>query len=200
MNITIPRIFTTFEVAKICRVYPTTVINWVNKGKLTAHTTPGGHRRITAADLVDFMHRFDMPIPADLAVRAKSVLVVEDDPAFQHVLKRSLETLPGVEVSAKLAGLEALISIGKEPPDLVVLDINIPQMDGVKVCEVLKAGELTQFIKVVAITGEVLAPEQREFLAAHSDGFLQKPFPLGDLQSLVAGLLELEASSVGTTV
>lgn len=198
MTIAIDRQFTTFEAAKICRVFPTTVINWANKGMLKASTTPGGHRRIAAADLVDFMERFGMVVPEDLTVRPKRILVVEDDAAFLDLLKRSLEVLPCVEVITQSDGFKALISVGQNPPDLLVLDINIPEVDGIKVCQVLKSGELTKFVKVVAISGNALVAESKEFLAANSDGFLQKPFPMSELKDLAADLLELEPEASGT--
>ena len=196
MIITIPRYFTTFQVAKICGAFHTTVINWVNKGRLKARTTPGGHRRIEAGDLVEFMRRFEMPIPADLAVRAKRILLVEDDPAVARMLTRALESLPGVEISACVGGLEALMAIGREAPDLLVLDIRIPQVNGIEVCRVLKSSELTKPIKIIAISGEVLDPSAREFLGAHADGFFQKPVPTGELRDRAAELLELDLEAL----
>lgn len=196
MIITFPRHFTTFEVAKICGAYHTTVINWVNKGRLKARTTPGGHRRIGASDLVEFMKRFEMPIPADLAVRAKRILIVEDDLAVARMLTRALESLPGVEIAACVGGLEALMAIGKEPPDLLVLDIRIPQVNGIEVCRVLKSNEQTKPVRIIAVSGEFLDPAAREFLAAHADGFFQKPLPTGELRDRAAELLELDLEAL----
>lgn len=196
MIITNSRIFTTFEVARICGVYHTTVINWANKGRLKAHTTPGGHRRIAAGDLLEFMQHFEMPIPADLLGRTKRILIVEDDPSVQRMLTRALEVLPGVDISACVGGLEALMAIGKEAPDLLVLDIRIPQVNGIEVCKVLKSNEQTKPIKIIAVSGEILASETREFLRAHSDGFFQKPLATMELKRLAAGLLELDAAAL----
>lgn len=191
-NITI-RAFTTFEVGKICGVYHTTVINWVNKGMLKAKATPGGHRRIFLPDLVEFMRRFDMPVPADLHSRPKRVLVVEDDPAVSRMLLRTLEGLPGLFVSACSSGLEALMAIGKEAPDLLLLDIRIPQVNGYEVCRVLKANELTRPVKVVAVTGEALTEEEERFLSENADCFFRKPLSTEELRAKVSQLLDLEA-------
>ncbi|MBI2363106.1 MAG: response regulator [Elusimicrobia bacterium] len=194
MTLTMPRVFTTFEVARICGVYHTTVINWVNKSRLKAHHTPGGHRRIQAADLVDFMQRHEMPVPADLAGRPKRILIVEDDPGVQRMLKRALQPLPGVVIQECADGLEALMAIGKEAPDLLVLDIRIPQVNGVEVCRLLKANENTQPIKVIAVTGEPLPTEASAFLKEHADGFFQKPLATAALRALAAELLDLDAA------
>lgn len=189
------RTFTTFEAAKVCGVFHTTVINWVNKGKLKAHCTPGGHRRILLPDLIAFMDRFEMPIPADLTQRAKRILIVEDDPAVQRMLKRALSALPGVELQTCAGGLEALMAIGKEAPDLIILDIRIPQVNGIEVCRVLKSSEQTKPIKIVAITGEPLPAEAEAFLKVHVDGFFQKPLPTAELKAKALELLELEEAA-----
>ena len=52
---------TTFQAAKLCGVFPTTVINWVNLGKLRAYKTPGGHRRIIMSEFFDFLRRYGIP-------------------------------------------------------------------------------------------------------------------------------------------
>ncbi|MBI3299169.1 MAG: response regulator [Elusimicrobia bacterium] len=192
------RTFTTFEVAKICGVFHTTVINWANKGRLKTRSTPGGHRRIAAADLIDFMQRFEMPIPADLAGRPKRILIVEDDPAVERMLTRALESLPGVELSTCVGGLEALLAIGKEAPDLLLLDIRIPQVNGIEVCRLLRTGEATKPIQIIAISGEALTDDSREFLRAHTDGFFQKPLPTDALKELAADLLQLDDAAAET--
>jgi excisionase family DNA binding protein len=192
------RTFTSFEVAKACGVFHTTVINWVNKGKLKAHCTPGGHRRIMLPDLIAFMNQFEMPIPGDLTKRAKKILIVEDDPSVQRMLSRTLSALPGVEIQTCVGGLEALMAIGKEAPDLLILDIRIPQVNGVEVCRVLKSSEQTKPIKIVAITGEPLPAEAEAFLKAHVDGFFQKPLPTAELKSRARELLDLAEIPVAT--
>jgi len=188
------RAFTTFEVAKICGVFHTTVINWVNKGKLKAHCTPGGHRRIQPGDLVEFMQRFEMPIPPDLMSRDKRVLVVEDDAVVQQLLLRALKRLPGVAVTACGNGVEALMAIGREAPDLLVLDIRIPGVNGLDVCRVLHSSEQTAHIKIIAITGGDLTSRDSAFLSEHAQAFMRKPIGLADFRAKAAALLELEVS------
>lgn len=192
MIITKTRFFSTFQVAKICSVHHTTVINWANKGRLKARSTPGGHRRIEAADLVDFMRLHDMPIPADLLQRPKRIFIVEDDLGMQVMLTRALESLPDVEIACCAGGLDAIIAIGKAPPDLLVLDINIPQVNGVDVCRALRANEATKPVKIIAISGEVLDPGEWEYLGDNADGFFAKPLPALEFRDLAADLLDLD--------
>ena len=79
--------FTTFEVARLCGVFHTTVINWVNKGKLKARVTPGGHRRIPISELVLFMKKYEMPIPADIEDAHKQILILDDEPMMTRLLE-----------------------------------------------------------------------------------------------------------------
>jgi excisionase family DNA binding protein len=193
------QVFTTFDVAKLCGVFHTTVINWANKGKIKAYVTPGGHRRILLKDLVDFMTRFDIPVPEDLSRLCKKVLIVDDDASVQRMILRALAPLlPNIETKCCSSGLEALMIIGKESPDLLVLDIRIPQVNGLEVCKLLRTYEQTKPIKIIAITGEALLPEDKSYLKSHVDAFFQKPLPTAEIREKVRGLLELEESPART--
>jgi CheY-like chemotaxis protein len=175
-------------------VFHTTVINWVNKGKLKAHFTPGGHRRIMPADLLDFMQRFDMPIPPNLAERKKRVIIVEDDPVVQGSLVRALKPLQGIDVQVCANGVEALMAIGRETPELLVLDIRIPGVNGLDVCRVLHSSEQTASIKIIAVSGEALSSHEEAFLSEHAQGYLRKPVSLAEFRAVAASLLEAETS------
>jgi CheY-like chemotaxis protein len=192
-----PKVFSTFEVGKICGVFHTTVINWVNKGKLKAALTPGGHRRIALTDLVDFMRRFEMPIPPDLETRDRKVLVVEDDLSMQRLFVRALQGLDGVTVEACSGGLEALIAVGKDAPDLLVLDIRIPQVDGFEVCRVLRASEQTRPIRIIAVSGEDFSPEEEAQLRGSADAFFRKPLSMAEFKRRASELLDVEGLAAG---
>ncbi|MBI4347211.1 MAG: response regulator [Elusimicrobia bacterium] len=183
-------IFTTFSAAKACGVFHTTVTNWVNKGKLKAYTTPGGHRRIRLSDLLEFMDRFDMPVPEGLRERACRVLIVEDDPTTQRIFQRAVQ---GYDVACCASGLEALIAIGKDAPDLLILDVNIPEVNGLDVCKLLRSVEQTRPIKILAITGAVLSAADERFLKANSDGFLRKPVKIDEIREAVDAIMEPES-------
>ncbi len=187
-----PRLFTTFEVGRICGVFHTTVINWVNKGKLKAHTTPGGHRRIALPDLLEFMRRFEIPIPEGLAHRGRRVMVVEDDESVRKLLVNAVRGIPDVEVEDCESGLQALIAIGKEAPDVLLLDIRIPEVDGLEVLKVLRANEQLRPMKIVAVTGEPLEPGEQQLLRSHADHLFRKPFSTAQVRKRVAELLDPE--------
>lgn len=184
------RTFTTFEVARACGVFHTTVINWVNKGKLKARVTPGGHRRIPLSELVGFMKKYDMPVPPDVEDEHKRVLVLDDEPMMTRLIEKGFakhKERYAVEVANN--PVEALVRVGKRLPDLLILDLMMPVMDGFQVCQVLKSSPLTKDVKIVAISGRKLTGSQQDFLAKNADQFFQKPFEMAALVSAVDKLL-----------
>ena len=189
------RCFTTFQVAKICGVFHTTVINWANKGKLKCRVTPGGHRRISPQDLVEFMRRYDMPIPKDLHPRPRRVLVVDDEPVVHRIVKKAMGKLKDVEVEVCSNGVEALIQIGKDAPDLVVLDIRMPGMDGLAVLKVLRSSEHTRPIRVIAMSGADVSREEEETLHEYADAFFHKPLSTDEFVDRARECLDMEAGA-----
>src|SRR5881394_2171972 len=84
--------FTTFQIADICNVRPTTVIKWANQARIKAYTTPGGHRRIRESDLMEFLRKYNIPIPDDLASGNRyKILIVEDESAVAQLLVRAFQ-------------------------------------------------------------------------------------------------------------
>ncbi len=168
--------YTTFEVSKICGVNPTSVQNWVKEKKLKAHVTPGGHRRIRREDLISFLREFGMPIPGELANSPQRVLVVDDEPDVVRILISVMRSAdPGLEIASAGGGVEALLMIGERKPDLLILDIMMPDMDGFEVCQKLKSSATTSGIKIVAITGYDDPSTRERILEAGADLYFTKP-------------------------
>ena len=182
--------FTTFEVARLCGVFHTTVINWVNKGKLKARVTPGGHRRIPLSELVEFMKRYEMPIPADIEDSHKQILILDDEPTMTQLLEKGFRKHKDrYAVQVANNPVDALVTIGKKLPHLLVVDLLMPVMDGFQVCQILKSNPATKGMKIVAISGKKLSASQQDFLGKNCDKFLQKPFELSDLVGVIDKIL-----------
>ncbi len=174
--------FTTFEISKICGVYPTTVINWIKQGKLKAFSTPGGHHRIAAADLKAFLAEYNFPVPAFLSGARKRVLLVDDDVTFTKMVSRVLDQRKDVfEVEVLHDGYAALMAVGKKAPDLLIIDVVMPVMDGPTVCRNIKADPTTKDVKIIAVTGERLTPEGEKAIRRHFDSFMHKPVDVDQL-------------------
>ncbi|MFH1620201.1 MAG: response regulator [bacterium] len=175
------REFTTFEVGKICNVSHTSVINWVTKKKLKAHFTPGGHRRINLSELLKFLKQHRIEIPTDL-IRQPSVLIADDEQQILDMLTAAFSELaPEFKVRTTKNGIEALMMIGREKPDVLILDIIMPEMDGIKVVKELKVSAETRNIKIIVMTGKNLLDSYSNFLIRSTAGVFTKPFSVVEL-------------------
>jgi excisionase family DNA binding protein len=183
--------FTTFEISQICEVNPTTVQNWVKEKKLKAYATPGGHRRVRREDLAAFMKEFGMPIPKELEPERALVLIVDDEPDVLDLLHSIMETDSGeLEVLTATGGVEALLIIGERKPDLLILDIMMPGMNGFEVCRKLKANETTSKIKIVAVTGDHDPSLRQRILQTGADLFFTKPLDVASFREQCLKLVE----------
>jgi excisionase family DNA binding protein len=170
---------TTFEISQICEVNPTTVQNWIRERKLKAHVTPGGHRRVLRTDLIRFMETFGMPMPPELIDSPSFILIVDDETDMIDLLTAALRSGgQEVEIAGTQGGVEALLMIGERKPDLLILDIMMPGMNGIEVCEKLKSNPQTRKLKIVAISGDNNPALRERVLAAGADRFFTKPFDL----------------------
>jgi excisionase family DNA binding protein len=180
--------FTTFAIAKMLDVYPSTVANWVDSGKLKAFSTPGGHRRIMPEDLESFLIKHKMPIPPGLNTRAKEILVVDDDPIIIEAIVTFLtQSGKGFKIHTAADGFAAGKELGLHKPDLVILDIKLPGIDGFGVCRQIKA--LDKGVKVIAITGYDTEENRSRIMQAGADAYLAKPFRMASLMAEIEKML-----------
>jgi CheY-like chemotaxis protein len=110
---------------------------------------------------------------------APFVLVVDDQPINVQLLKRKLER-EGIRISAAYTGLEALESVQKEKPDLILLDVMMPDMDGIEVCQRLQASEETRGIPVIFITARTNKESKLEGLNVGAVDYITKPIDLDE--------------------
>lgn len=180
--------YTTHDIAEFCDVYPSTVVHWIDGGKLPSQKTAGGHYRVTREDLIEFLLGLNIRLPAELSAR-KRVLVVDDEEETAKLIARAFSRNPEYEVETCGDGINALIRIGRTPPDLVILDIVMPKMDGVQVCRVLKSQPQTRGVKIIAISGQKLPFSEKKLVDLDIDGFFRKPLDLKELTGRAAELL-----------
>jgi excisionase family DNA binding protein len=170
---------TTFEISQICEVNPTTVQNWIKEKKLRAFLTPGGHRRVRREDFIGFMKEFGMPLPAEFKESPSSILIVDDEEEVLDLLIAVMESGDeNLRVEGLRNGVEALLSIGERKPNLLILDIMMPGMNGFEVCEKLKSAPANRNLKIVAISGDHDPAIRDRILAAGADLFFAKPFDM----------------------
>jgi len=124
-------------------------------------------------------------------MRKVRVLVVDDEPQNRRFLRRILEPM-GYEISEAPDGEEALASIGKEAPDIVLLDIQMPRMDGYTVCRTLKHDAKTRLIPVVIVTSLDQIPDKVKAVELGADDYLCKPVNITELTTRVKSLATLK--------
>ena len=118
--------------------------------------------------------------PKLVEARVPIVLVVDDVSANRELLEGHLDEL-GYDVRQARDGIEALEAIAAEEPDLVLLDIDMPRLDGISVCERLKAHATRRLIPIVILTASNDRATRLRGIAAGADDFLSKPFDAKEL-------------------
>lgn len=116
------------------------------------------------------------------------VLIVEDN-VDNFELVRFLLERAGYEVLSAVNGVEGVESARREQPDLVLMDLSMPEMDGWKATAQMKAEEMTRHIPVLALTAHTLPSERKRAIDAGCDGYISKPINVASFEKLVSTLL-----------
>lgn len=115
-------------------------------------------------------------IPRD----AKRILVVDDEPRMIGFIRMNLE-LEGYQVIEAHTGLEALEMVRTQLPDLILLDVMMPLLDGYEICKTLKSNDETKHIPVILITVKGNESDIERGFEVRADGYVVKPFEPGEL-------------------
>ncbi|MCA9922119.1 MAG: response regulator [Anaerolineales bacterium] len=116
------------------------------------------------------------------------ILVVDDDPNVR-VLLRQMLALRGFEVIEAEDGIDALAKVEEAKPDAVVLDVMMPDVDGITVCKRLRSQPQTVNLPIIMLSGKVHPEAIEEGFQAGADRYLRKPIPLADLIATIRELL-----------
>ncbi len=183
--------YTTGEVASMSHVTINAVKKWINSGKLPAFRTPGGHFRINREDFREFIDKFKFKLREELLNDKSKVLITDDEPQILEFITDALiaKDKDEFEIETASDGYEALIKVGEFMPDLLIIDIRMPRIDGIEVCKRLRKQESTKNIKILAITA-FGQEEKGNVLAAGADQCLLKPLRLDELHRAVDRLLK----------
>jgi excisionase family DNA binding protein len=167
-------LFTIPQAAKICSVCRTTMWRWVKSGKLEAFLTPGGQFKIREGDLTSFIQKRMKHLPVAAFSRGTKILIVDDDPAILKLLNKMLSS-SGYRREVASDGFEAGTKIMQFKPDLIILDLLMPGMDGFEVCKQIKENSNTSHIKILIFTGFDSKENKERIMRAGADGYLVKP-------------------------
>lgn len=187
-NITIPAYYTTHQVAKFLGVSLPTVVNWINSGRLPAHKTPGGHRRIARNDIIAFAREHSYPLDRSLVEtdnKRQRVLVVDDERDFSDLVRDYLSLKGDLEVEVADSGFQAGMTVARFKPDVILMDIMMPGMDGFQVHRMLRGDPDTKHIPIVACTAYRDPLIDQRVREERFDGFIEKPVKLDRLLEIV---------------
>jgi excisionase family DNA binding protein len=170
-------LLTSTQVGVLLQVNPSSVKKWVNDGHIVAFRTPGGHRRIRAADLVSFLDQHKIPIPRPLSLAAKRrVVVVDDDPAQLRGMGRAFRRWADkIEVTFVDNGVDALVEVGAVRPHALVIDVYMPGLDGIEVCRRLRANPTTRDLVLIVTSGRMTAELEQVARSTGARRVLRKP-------------------------
>ena len=127
-------------------------------------------------------------------MHAKKILVVDDDERVREMIEFRL-SLFGYEVTQAANGQEGLIAVRQEEPDLILLDVMMPELDGFQVCRRLKQDESTKGIPVVMLTAKAEAKDVTRAFESGADDYVVKPYDPAVLQAKVKKNLGLSAGA-----
>ena len=116
------------------------------------------------------------------------ILLAEDDPDIMHMVAYKLRRA-GFEVVEVVDGPAALDACLRDPPDLVLLDVRMPRMDGIAVCRELRAGPRTGRLPIIMLTARARPQDREQAFAAGATDYVVKPFSPRALVERVEGVL-----------
>ncbi len=185
---------TVFTASKYCNVSSKTIINWVEAGHIKAYRTVGGHRRIKKSDLEIFMRNQGIPIPEENEdTTRKKILVVDDDMIIVESIVQALEEDDfDYEVISASDGFEAGLQVNHFKPDLLILDIMMPDIKGYEVCRKIKSSGETRHTKIIVLSAYLDDEKFARMKENGADVCFSKPLPLHQLKEEVAKLLGLK--------
>ena len=122
---------------------------------------------------------------------SRRILYIEDNPENRLLMRRVL-VAEGYVVEEALDGSSGLQQAAESPPDLILIDINLPEIDGYEVTARLKQLPNLAGVPIIAVTANVMKGDREKTLAAGCDGYIQKPIDIDLLPSQIEGFLKKE--------
>jgi len=169
------------EVAELLMVSTAAVRLWAESGDLKARVTAGGHRRFKFDDIKEFAARKKIQLNTIISENPR-VLIVDDDRHFADFLKTFLEMeVKNIEVEISLDGFDAANKLNDFTPDILLLDLKMPGLDGFQVCQRVKENPLQSHIRIIAISGHVTQSDIEKLNTIGAETCLEKPIDMAIL-------------------
>jgi excisionase family DNA binding protein len=193
--LSIKRFFTTGEAAAACKVSQQTIIRCFDAGRLSGFRVPGSKfRRIPRDELLRFMHANNIPtdmlgVP-DASLGRTRVLIVDDDQSFVRLAEHAFSDTARFEVRSATTGYDAGLATESFRPNVILLDLLLPDVNGVLVCSRLRQSEEFKDTRVLCVSGSEQQADFDRVMAAGANGYLRKPVTSNDLRLRVESMLD----------
>lgn len=186
----------TGDVARYCEVNVTTVKRWIREGHLKGFQTPMGHFKVVKTDFIQFLKDNHMPVDESILGSAElKVLVIDDDPGMIKTIVMTLESLNhNLKVDSATDGYDGLMKIGNSVPNLLILDLNMPKIDGYEVIKRVKNTEDYKSAEIMVVSSTLNEETEKKLINIGVSKYLKKPFKLSELKEEVTLLLGLNGN------
>ena len=188
-------VFTTGEAAKICNVSQQTIIRCFDSGQLKGFRVPGSRfRRIPRDVLYRFMK--DNGIPTDaLESGRRKALIVDDDEELVELIRDVFDADGRFDVRVANNGFDAGMMVKEYKPDIIVLDVMLPDINGKEVCQRVRSDSTLDDVRIICISGMVEADKIDDLKEAGADDFMQKPVEVDSVFARGCELLDIEVAA-----
>ncbi|MDE0936686.1 MAG: response regulator [Pirellulales bacterium] len=188
-------VFTTGEAAKICKVSQQTIIRCFDNGSLKGFRVPGSRfRRIPRELLYSFMKENGIPTDA-LESGKRKLLIVDDDVELVELMADVFARDGRFEIKSANNGFGAGMLVKEFRPDLVILDVMLPDINGKEVCQRVRNDPSMKTVKIICISGMVEQDKIADLRAAGADDFMNKPFSVDVLLERGCQMLDMDSNN-----
>ena len=174
------------QAARFLGVAQSTIRKWSDQGRVPAFYTPGGHRRFRRGDLESFLARSG----PGRQQTGPAVLLVDDDERMRELVRMELER-EGYDVQEAASADEGLASIETRKPELILLDVMMPHVDGWEMLRQIQERYGVGSIPVLMFSGQVDQAGERQAASSGARGFVGKGFDLDELVDQAKTILPL---------
>jgi excisionase family DNA binding protein len=177
-------LFTASQIARFCQVDLKTIHNWADRGQIPHFRTPGRHLRFRRPHVLDFLRKYGYPIPEELEAERPRVGLLINGINAAGTVTAALERR--FDVTEYESPVSALLQIGEQPPDAIVLAADLGSLRGAEIIEALKEDEHTRHVRAILLEGD--ASDRNEALEAGASAHV-KASDLSGLRDTLEALM-----------
>jgi excisionase family DNA binding protein len=187
----VKKYITVKEIAAYLEVSKQTVNKWIQDEKIKSYRIPSGRKKVLREDFLAYLEQNNLPVDPDVfPSRKKKLIVIDDDDKIISLFQRYFQNVArSWHIEYALDGMTGLLKIGIFRPDVVILDIEMPGMDGIEVCKKMQQDERLAHIKIIIISGfTTIYGEDLQKLGITA--ILEKPFTFSELNEKLSAYIQ----------